>query len=511
MSFQSILFESLEGGVAVTASKEPDCFKDLNLDQVVASMTAGRDEYELKPFFHTSLREVGAIQYRHEIMRDLENPELLGRINAFAQCMRKVRAQLAQLEKLAHPHQKRRCLLDAIKAYCEAVERLTHDLMSAKLRSRGLRLFQEYLCSYVGGESFVVLFAETKQQTADLSSLRYGLFIESNRVTVCRYCGELDYETEVLKTFEKFQQERSGAYKFDFHDYLRMNHVEEAVLDRVARLHPQVFSSLAEYCIRHVDFLDETIRAFDREVQFYIACLDRVNALRPTGLAFCYPSVSAESKEISAHQCFDLALAGILTSEKQQVVCNDFCLHGRERILVVSGANQGGKTTFARMFGQVHYLASIGCLVPGTDARLFLYDRLFTHFEQEEDVRNLSSKLENDLRRIHAILEQATARSILIMNESFSSTTVDDALLLSRRVMARIIELDMLCVSVTFLDELASFGETTVSMVGTVHAVDRTRRTFSVIRKPSDGQAYALAIAEKYRLTYEEIRRRVAS
>jgi hypothetical protein len=87
---------------------------------------------------------------------------------------------------------------------------------------------------------------------------------------------------------------------------------------------------------------------------------------------------------------------------------------------------------------------------------------------------------------------------------------VSDQLFIGRRVMRKIIDGGLLCVVVTFLDELASLDPSTVSMVSTVDPEEPARRTFKIVRHPADGLAYAMAIAEKHRLTYQGVKARVA-
>ena len=98
----------------------------------------------------------------------------------------------------------------------------------------------------------------------------------------------------------------------------------------------------------------------------------------------------------------------------------------------MTGPNNGGKTTFARSFGQAFYLAALGLPIPGTEARLFLADKIYTHFEKSEEPENLRGKLEDDLVRMRKILDLATERSIIIINEMLSSTTSNDAIQISQ-------------------------------------------------------------------------------
>ena len=509
--FQSILFEQPVRGVGADGLQEPDFFADLNLDQVLESMTTSRKQYDLKPFFYTPLHDVAAVRYRHEVLRDLEKPAVLDSVTRFAQTMRRMREHLAQAEKLYYTLQKQAWFLDAAEIYHEAVCSLAEQLSGLDVTSHGFQGLRDYLAGYAASERFTSLAAQTKALKEALAGVRYTIRINGARVTVGSYEGEPDYGAEVEEAFAKFKQGAVKSYLMHLRDSADMNHVEAQILDGVASLNPDVFGALAEYGGRHRDYLDATVGRFDREVQFYLAYIELIGPLKAADLPFCYPRVSARAKDIAAAETFDLALAAKLVPEGGTVVGNDFYLEGPERIFVVTGPNNGGKTTFARMFGQLHFLASLGLPVPGKSARLFLPDRIYTHFEREENIETLRGKFEDELVRVHEILEQATSQSVLVMNESFNSTTLNDALFVGTEVMRRILELGLLGVYVTFVDEIASLSEATVSMVSLIVPENPAQRTFKLVRKPSDGLAYAAAIADKYGLTYQRLMERIGS
>jgi DNA mismatch repair protein MutS len=511
MTFHSILSERTEDSTKNEALEPPAFFGDLNLDQIIDTITVRKQEYNLKAFFYTSLHDTDTIKYRQEIMQDLEHETLLENIRAFGSRMNAVRQCLALADKLDYIYYKKGWFLEAAEIYCEAINCLTHDVSPADLKSRGLLAFRIYLMHYAKSDRFISLLWETKKLKADLSTVKYCILTKGLSVKVRKYESEIDYSPEVEETFERFKQGAVKDYKARLPIGSGMNHVEAQILGCVAKLYPDIFSNLDNYCAKNSNYLDETIAVFDREIQFYVSYLEYIAKFKRVGLRFCYPMISNTGKEVYDYECFDLALANKLITKNSSIVCNDFYLKDKERIFVVSGPNQGGKTTFARTFGQLHYLASLGCPVPGREAHLFLFDGLFTHFEKEEDIRNLRGKLQDDLVRIHAILTEATSNSIIIMNEIFTSTTLTDAVFLGKKVMERIAQLDLLCIWVTFVEELASFSEKTVSMVSTVVPENPALRTYKIVRRHADGLSYAISIAEKYRLTYDCLKERIKS
>jgi DNA mismatch repair protein MutS len=506
----SLLFDDAQDVSDEGGGEEPAFLGDLRLDQVISSLTAGRERYRLTPYLHRPSRSVETVRYRHQVLRDLEREPVGDAVDAFTRGMARMRTHLHLADTLHDRRQQQRCFVSAAAVYCSVVSGFSQALATAEVRAPGLQALCDDLSAYTSSDAFTSLSADTRNREAELSALTYSVHLHGNRVTVSAYEGEPDVGEEVTSAFAKFQQGAVRDHRVRFREFTDMNNVESQILDLVARLFPEAFARLAEYRGRHDGFVDPTVARCEREVQFYLAYLEYIAPLKAAGLSFSYPSVSARSKEIAATATFDLALAAKLVAKGAPVVCNDFHLSGPERVLVVSGPNNGGKTTFARTFGQLHYLAGLGLPVPGRETRLFLPDRIFSHFERRESIATLRGKFEDELVRIHEILEHATPDSVLVMNESFGSTTLRDAVVVGTEVMRQILDLDVLGVFVTFVDELASLEEGTVSMMSTVSAGDPAVRTFKVIRKPANGLAYAFALADKYGLDGASLRRRLS-
>ena len=507
--YHGILFD--RPNVTPAPAEAADTVADLHLDQIVDGVLRGREFFDLRPFFSAPLRDVDTIRYRHEVFADLERPEVRDAVRRFCDGMAGMRKQAAQAGKLRNPRQRDRWFLDAADVYCATVARFADDLAPLPLASRGLRGLRGFVAGYVGSATFAALAKDRAGLLADLGAVAYCVHIKESRVTVSPLADDADYTAEVEQTFARLASNATTDHRSTFSAAPNLDSVEERVLACVAELFPEVFARLTSFATRWAAFPDAAVVAFDREVQFYLAYLEFTDPHLAAGLPFCYPDVSTTSKRVRVRDGFDLALAQSLGTDEQRIVGNDFDLTGRERIVVVTGPNQGGKTTFARMFGQLPWLASLGLPVPAREARLFLPDRVLTHFEREEDLGSLRGKLEDELVRVRDLLREATGDSVVVMNETFGSTALSDARLLGSAVLAQLVARDLLAVYVTFVDELASLAPSTVSMMSTVDPANPAVRTFRVVRAPADGLAYAAVIADKYGLGYDTLRRRVSS
>ncbi|TKI07842.1 MutS-related protein [Martelella alba] len=509
MSFNSILYPDDYPAEPLADNGPPGYFHDLNLDQLIAVLTEGREEYHLAPVFYHRETSADVVRYRQAIMDDVREPAVNALIKTFARDMQGLRDILAKNAKRGYLHNQTRWHLTAVTRYSAAIDALGEGLSAVVPRSAGLRHFSDYVRAYRQSTAYRELCRRASALTATLSRLRYSLLIRGNTIDIDRDDDPVNYSEEILHLFQAFvatsAQDRLKVPPVP----AEMNHIEGEILDCLARLYHDEFTELAAFYHDYAEFIPKTFARFDKEIQFYVCYADFMDRLIKTGLPFCRPEIATDSKAIFCHDGFDAMLAWNLIAKDMAVVGNDFSLNGNERIGVITGPNQGGKTTFARMVGQLHHLTAIGCPVPGRQARLLLCDNIFTQFEKSERVVNLHGKLEEDLLGIQRILADSTASSLIILNEVFNSTTAKDAVFLGGKVIEGILARGALAVYVTFIDELTAISDKVVSMMSLM--ADSERRSFKICRKAADGRAFSRTLVEKYGLTYEILSQRLAS
>ncbi len=188
------------------------------------------------------------------------------------------------------------------------------------------------------------------------------------------------------------------------------------------------------------------------ELAFYLGCARLEETLRTLGIGVCRPVAHpAATRELRVRALVEVSLA---LRQGASVVANDLDADGRSPI-VVTGANRGGKTTFLRALGQAQCMMAAGMFVAAGEFHASLSGRLFTHFPREEDPSMTGGRLDEELRRLRAIVERLDVDDVLLLNESFASTNEAEGSELARQVIGALSERG---VRVVFVTHLYSFA-----------------------------------------------------
>jgi hypothetical protein len=196
-------------------------------------------------------------------------------------------------------------------------------------------------------------------------------------------------------------------------------------------------------------FLAET----RRELAFYLGCANLVDALGALGLETCLPEpVESSGRALSAAGLYDPCLALELGGP---VVANSLEADGRG-LVIVTGANQGGKSTFLRSLGLAQLMTQCGMPAPASRFRAEVCAGIFTHFRKAEDRTMISGKLDEELARLALIVDRMRPGSLLLLNESFASTNEREGSEIGRRIVGALLEAGMRIVFVTHLYDFAA-------------------------------------------------------
>lgn len=176
------------------------------------------------------------------------------------------------------------------------------------------------------------------------------------------------------------------------------------------------------------------------ELVFYKYALNMIAYMRQTGIPYCLANIDNENGEndnkdnnednihntVFKNLC-DITLSTSFVNSEHYVVRNDYNLRKNDGINIITGANQSGKTTFLRSFGSAMLFARAGLPVPAESAKVSLFNNLYTHFQRYDDELKNEGQLDTELAEMAKIVYSANSGSVILMNESFSSTGIKDA------------------------------------------------------------------------------------
>ena len=415
---------------------------DLMLDTVAMGDKAVREAWASALF--SPLQDRALIDYRHEVLRDaLAHPEAIRTI--YSLCLeaeqRRTGNNISTVNwtsnyDLNATFQGAVEYLTAYTGTLGALRRLAvenEDLF----RSRGLRsLFQtlreELSEDYL--EEVKGLLSELYKPEGFLVSARLGSWLQT-----------ADY---VLQRRDKklLNLDLAGARTYT------LTEKDEPAKEMSARRERAVngaVNALAQAAMHLAAFFDR-LRA---ELAFYLGCVTFSEGMASVGMPVCFPVLTpGDNDSRSWEQLYDVSLAVI---RKGAVTGNDLSAE-HKRLYLVTGANQGGKTTFLRSLAIGQLMAQCGMPVGAKSFTAPLRRAVFSHFKREEDRWMESGRLDEELERMRRITDSIRPGDLLLMNESFTSTGEGEGSEIARQVTAALLEAGVEIAAVTHLHAYAA-------------------------------------------------------
>ncbi len=428
-------------------SQADELIADLGLDTVLDTMARG-DEFlrgVARAAVLCSLDDPTVIVYRQDILRDgIEHPDVVRAIYDLA-------VEAIEREKKIWGVLARRpeaMLLHSIEVLELLVEMLTRlraitEQQVGSFASDGFTTFLTMIAAELDADYFGVVREHLKRlrfRDGVLISARLGKGGKGRDYTL----------RKGRKVKQNWLERITGAdrssYSFVVPDR------DEAGFAALAGLRGRGLNLVASALARSTDHILSFFQMLRTELGFYVGCLNLHDTLAGKGEPVCLPAVLApEEPMLSFAGLYDLSLA---LNVELRVVGNEVNAD-RKSLVVITGANEGGKSTFLRSVGLAQLMMHSGMYVPATSYKSNVCAGLFTHFKREEDATMRSGKLDEELARMSDIADHIGPNCVLLCNESFAATNEREGSQIGREIFRALLEAGVKVFVVTHLFDLA--------------------------------------------------------
>ena len=286
----------------------------------------------------------------------------------------------------------------------------------------------------------------------------------------------------------------------------QMDSAASMLTSRIARRLKDVLGQYLNISVREMaDLIPELV--------FYTRWAEYIEKRQAEGWTFCKPEAAERAGEMpgmAAEGVYNLKLTA--TEKPENVVPNDLAFDGEKRVYILTGANRGGKTTVTQAVGQLFLLAQSGVFIPGSRFRFTPADQVLTHFPADEDKTLDLGRLGEECRRFRELYSRCTPESLLLLNETFSTTSFEEGYFIAADAVRAILRMGTRTIYNTHMHKLAQDLETVINgpdaqgkAVSLVAETKEGKHSFRVIIAPPEGQSFARDIAKKYGVTYESL------
>ena len=476
--------------------------KDLNTAEVISYFEKGDKDFPSE-YLYKPCTDIADAEYRLEIMREImESKHLHRALSDYIAELKKLRAILRDFGEEKHEIQKNYRYLLAFYEYAKLVEKLKAVLESTE--SEGLKKIYTYCCSVIlngmfnsGREFAFELYGKIYAILA-----KTGLAVDSHdrtfSVAECDGAGE----TELLlgEIFEVYGINMKNH--FSVVDPSPLSCLEENILLMLIEGNSAIFDDLKVFADNYIDILND-IKNFAGllpQLVFFINYIDFINLAKSFGLNACAPEFG---EDYVSRDCASISLVVKFYYESlniDDIVRNDINLPSGGKF-ILSGPNQGGKTIYLKQLGLTAYLAKCGCYVLCESCKIPFYDKILTHFMQKEILGK--SRLIEEIERIEGIMPLITRESLVLLNESFTSTRRKDSVEIALRYLRKFSEAGCSVGFVSHFYELPEIDKSLISLMSGIG--EGGARTYNISEKQGDGHAYALDISRACGTTYEQL------
>ena len=425
--------------------QEPALTQDLELETVLRAMAAG-DELIFdvaRRALLLSLRDPEAIAYRQRVLTEcLEHPELVRDLYGLAGQALEAEQGIWGSVLRDSPRNLLRTSVQKMEVFVDFLRRLRllADEHSGKFRSPGFTRFFAMLREELD-EPYLGLI-ETHLKAL---SFKGGILVSAQLTVGNKGTGYTLRQPRDQSLLGRLF-DRSG-YSFavperDENRWRARTELEERGVNAVA--------NAAAQAVDHVHGFFAMLRV---ELGFYVGCLNLAERLAELGEPTTVPAALAPGElALSARGLYDVSLR-LTTSEP--VAGNDLDA-GHKSLVLITGANQGGKSTFLRSVGLAQLMTQAGMFVGADSLRLNVCDGVFTHYKREEEEKMERGKLDEELGRMSQIADQIAPNCLLLCNESFAATNEREGSEIARQVVTALLEAGVKVLFVTHMFDLAS-------------------------------------------------------